>query len=402
MTKRQIGFGDWKPAKNLKKYLNNILKTRRLTYGPYCKRLEDEFTKINGAKYSIFCSSGTAALYTALAVLKQQNPEMAEKRKYVVMPATTFISALNVIVANGFEPLFVDVAANYNIAYNDLESVLRTHGNKVFAVMPASLMGRPIDGLRIKDAINNYAEGAYFILDSCENIASKFDGQFPESLADFTAWSSYLSHLLISGAVGGFIGTNSEKLAIASRSFINHGRSPEYMSIDDDNNVNEATLKDITAKRFKFVRSGQNFRMGEMEAAVALSMLEDDFEGQLKKREQNSLYLIRELSRFELILPKFIPEEINRHMMLPCRVCKGTKWDLVNHLESLGVETRDILPLAGQPITEKYFGDMLKFRTDFPMSFEIYEKGFYLGTHNHLTQDDLDYMVKGFESFFKK
>lgn len=399
-VKRQIGFGDWAMPRKLPKYLRNILKTRRLTYGPYTEKLEKLFCEMNGVKYSIFCSSGTAALYTSINVLKNLYPENLAKRKYIVLPSTTFISDYNVVVMSGFEPLFVDVGANYNMAYVDLENVLKGYGRAVFAVMPSSLMGRPLDGVRIKNLIDTYAPGAFFILDSCENICSKFAGQYPEASADFTAWSTYISHLLIAGAAGGFIGTNNEKLAIYARSFINHGRSPEYTNIDQDNNVDEATLKDITAKRFNFIQNGLNFRLGEVEAAFALSMLEDDFMGQINKRRENAYKLLQGLSQLPLILPKFSEAEEVTHMMLPIRVATGTREKLVDFLEQNGVETRPILPMY-QPITEKYFGNKINFRTNFPMSWEIYEKGLYIGCHQHLSDEDIDYMIDIFHKFFK-
>lgn len=399
--KRQIGFGNWYPGKNLKKYLADIIETRRLTYGKYSEALEKKFAEMNGVKYAIFCSSGTAALYSSIGVLKNIYPERAQKRKYIVLPSTTFIADSNVVVANGFEPLFIDVAANYNLSYESLESALKQYSKEIFAVMPSSLMGRPVDGLRIKEMIESYDTDIFFILDSCENICSKYDGQYPESFAHFTAWSCYISHLLIAGAIGGFIGTNDENLAIRVRSYINHGRWHGYTNIDQDNNVDEATLRDITTNRFKFVQHGLNWRAGETESAFALSMLEDDFEKQLDKRRQNAEKLLVGLREFPLILPRAYQEEELRWMMLPMRMARGNKWDLIHHLEAKGVETREILPLAGHPITEKYFGTSLNFKTNFPMSAEILENGFYIGCHQYLTDDDIKYMLEAFKSFFE-
>lgn len=399
--KRQIGFGDWAVPKKLPKYLKNILKTRRLTYGPYTEKLEKLFCEMNGVKYAVFCSSGTAALYTSIGVLRNLYPEQALKKKYIVLPSTTFVSDHNVVVMSGFEPLYVDVGANYNIAYADLENVLKSHSKEIFAVMPSSLMGRPVDGARIKHLIETFAPEAFFILDSCENICSKHSGHYPEASADFTAWSTYISHLLISGAAGGFIGTSNEKFAIYARSFINHGRSPEYTNIDQDNNVDEATLRDITAKRFHFIQNGLNFRLGEVEAAFALSMLEEDFIGQLNKRTQNAYKLMQGLSQLPLIIPKFPENEECRHMMLPIRVATGTRENLVNFLECNGIETRPILPLVMQPITKTYFGNERQIKTNFPMSWEIYEKGLYVSCHPYLSDEDIDYMIDIFHKFFK-
>lgn len=398
---KQIGFGDIFPAKGLKKYFNQILKTRRFSYGAITQKLEKKFGQINGCSHYVYCSSGTAALFSSIGVLVNLFPERAKKRKYIVTTAVNFISDYNVIHYNGFEPLFVDVASNYNVNYSELEKTLKNYRNDIFAVIIPSLMGRPVDGLKIRNLIETYTNNeAFFILDSCENLNSKFDGEYPEKYADFTAWSTYLSHLLVGGAVGGFIGTNNEKWAIWARSFVNHGRDAGYLSIDADNNLDEATLKDITAKRFSFVQHGLNFRADELNAAVALSMLEDNFEALLLKRKKNAEYLIGELSKIDgLKLPTFSEKEQARHMMLPVMYIGDTN-SLINHLEKEGVETRPCLPLY-QKITEKHFGSFIKFETEYPMAALIYKHGLYVGCHPHLEKEDLEQIVGAFKSYFK-
>lgn len=403
MTKpeRQIGFGDIYPPKALKGYIDQILESRRFTYGPITQKLEQEFGKIVGTKYNVFCSSGTAALFTALGVLANLYPERARKRKYVICPAVNFVSDVNIIHYNGFTPLFIDAGRDFNLNYTELESKLVGYGQEIFAVIGVSLMGRPVDGLRIRTLIETHTRNeAFFILDSCENLNSKFDGQYPESFADFTCFSTYLSHLLVGGALGGFVSTSIEKYAIWARSFINHGRDACYLNIDADNSLDEATLKDVTAKRFSFVQHGLNFRTDELNAAVALSVLEDDFLGNLDQRKRNAEYLIEGLKQFPLQLPKFKAAEEPRHMMLPIIYEKDAK-GLVDFLESHGVETRPCLPLF-QPLTEKYFGNFLKFKTDFPIAAYFYENSFYIGSHNYLTRDDMDYMIGVFKQYFNK
>lgn len=399
MEKRIIEFGEWMPASGLKKYFNQIIKTRRLTYGPICQKLEKDFGEITGNEFNNFCSSGTAALFAAIGTLKNLYPKRAEERKVIILPAQTFISDWNVVVLNGFTPFCVDIASNYNMSLTGLESILKIHHKDIFAVMPSSLFGRPVDGKSIRNLIDAYCPEAFFILDSCENVASKYDGEFPEYYADFTAYSFYLSHLLIAGAAGGMISTNNEKYAIQSRSYLNHGRQPDYVSIDDDDNLEAAKLHDIAAKRFIFTQNALNFRLGELDAAVALSMLEDDFMGQLKKREENALKIHRMLSQFELRLPSINEKEQNRWMMFPIEVVKGDKWKLINHLEDNGISTRELVPLY-QKITKSYFGSLLDFQTNFPVASRAYENGFYIASHQYLTDEDIGYMEQVFKNYF--
>jgi len=398
-TKPQIGFGDWYCPKNLKNYLNEIIGSRRLTYGPFCEKLEKLFGEHNGTTLNNFCSSGTTALFTAIGTLKNIYADRAAKRKKIILPATTFISDFNCVKLNGFEPIFVDTTADYNMSLDGLEDCLKDNSADIFAVMPSSLFGRPINGKKVKELIDAYSPQAFFILDNCETISAKYDGTYPESHADFTAWSFYISHLLVGGACGGMLGTNNTKYSIQARSYINHGRQPEYISIDDDDNLESAKLKDITAKRFKFVQPGLNFRLGEVEAAFVLAMLEDDFAGQLKKREENALKIYKALSKFNLKLPTINQNEQNRWMMFPINVQAGNKWDLINHLEKNGIETRELLPLY-QKTTESHFTDIDKFRNNFPESARAYDSGFYIGCHQYLQDADIDYIEAVFEKYF--
>lgn len=399
--KRQIELGAWQKPKNLDKYYKDITKTGRLTYGKYSKQLEKTWGELNGTKYNMFCSSGTGALFTALATLRNAHPEMINRRKYVICPATNFIAGLNAIIYNGFVPLFCDVDNSYNISIKQLEYLLSGYGREVFAVMPVSLMGVPVDGQTIRNMVDTYTKGGFIVLDSCENVCSKFDNQYPESYADFTCWSGYICHIWTVGAAGGMLGTNDEKLAIRARSCLNHGRAPEYMSIDDGKNVDEATAKDITAKRFKFYQNGFNFRLGEIEAAFGLAMLEDNFEKALQKRMANGEYLLQQLSKLPLRMRYNNPLASIKWMMFPVEVTNCDKWDLINFLEAKGITTREILPLY-QPITKQWFGDESKFCADFQISHRVLKNGFYIPCHNYLGQEDLDYIVAAFTEFFKK
>lgn len=399
--KREIGLGNWVKPKNLDKYYKDITSTGRLTYGKYCQALEKKWGEINGTKYNMFCSSGTGALFTALATLRNANEKVLDKRKYVIIPATDFISGLNAIIYNGFIPLFCDVDNSYNMSLKQLEYLLAGYGREIFAVMPVSLMGVPVDGAKIRELTDRYTRGAFIVLDSCENICSKYDSRFPEEFADFTCWSGYICHLWTVGAAGGMLGTNDEKLAIRARSVINHGRMPEYMNIDDGKNVDEVTAKDIAAKRFKFYQTGFNFRLGEIEAAFGLSMLEDDFEAGLQKRVENATYLHKHLSQLPLKMRYNDPLANITWMMFPVETTGADKWDLINFVESRGVQTRESLPMF-QPITQQWFNSEVKFNADFPTSHRILKNGFYIGCHQYLTKEDLEYTINVFKEYFTK
>jgi dTDP-4-amino-4,6-dideoxygalactose transaminase len=75
------------------------------------------------------------------------------------------------------------------------------------------------------------------------------------------------------------------------------------------------------------------------------------------------------------------------------------KQDLVNFLEQRGIETRDLLPLVNQPVYKQMFGAHLEDR--FPVAKRLNNHAFYIGCHQYLTRDDLDYIIGAFQEYFR-
>ena len=64
-----------------------------------------------------------------------------------------------------------------------------------------------------------------------------------------------------------------------------------------------------------------------------------------------------------------------------------------------GIETRDLFPLVNQPVNQTLFGDISK---DYPVAMTTSKNGFFIGCHQDLTQDDLEYVVQVFDDFLKE
>ena len=111
MKKRLIDMAEVIITKEQKRLVNEVLKTRRITYGPMTEKFQKLWAKLHGTKYALFCNSGTSALQVALHALK-------DKYKWkdgseVIIPATTFVATMNVVLQNNLKPVFVDVESRY-------------------------------------------------------------------------------------------------------------------------------------------------------------------------------------------------------------------------------------------------------------------------------------------------
>jgi dTDP-4-amino-4,6-dideoxygalactose transaminase len=218
------------------------------------------------------------------------------------------------------------------------------------------------------------------------------------SFGEIACFSTYVAHILVTG-VGGLAICEDEELATLCRSLLAHGRDPVYLDIDQDDDLRDAALDEMIEKRFSFVRLGHSFRPTELEAAIGLAELECHDEN-IRRRRANAAALTRKLSLFsdKIQLPIIPPDREHSFMMYPITVCEeGMRRRLVRYLERHGIETRFSFPLITQPIYKKLFNLKID---DFPAAKFIGENSFYIGCHQWLTEEDLDYVAEVFESFF--
>ena len=106
-SRPQIGIGGCRIGPRAKALVAEVLESNRLSAGPMTERFEREIAALHGARYGLFCNSGTSALQIALCALKERFG-WAEGDE-VLVPSVTFIATSNVVLYNGLKPVFVEV-----------------------------------------------------------------------------------------------------------------------------------------------------------------------------------------------------------------------------------------------------------------------------------------------------
>ncbi len=392
---RQIGVGCADISDKEKEYVNIALNNNRLSYGEFTYKFEKRFAKLHDCKYAMMCNSGTSALRVAIAALKETD-EWKEDDE-VLVPSITFISTSNVLIQQNLKPVFVDVDPRYyNIDPTKIEEKIT---EKTKAIMPVHLFGMPCDMEPIMKIAKKHQ--LRVVEDSCETMLAKYKGKSVGSFGDIGCFSTYVAHLIVTG-VGGISTTNDNDLAIKMKSLMNHGRDSIYLHIDDDKTNDEEKLSMIMERRFSFVRLGYSFRATELEGALGLGQLEI-VDKIVQKRRENAAYLTEKLAHLDehLQLPKIAPDRDHSFMMYPIVVKdpKIKRDELTLYLEKNGVETRYMLPLLNQPIYIKLFGNL---ESQYPIAKNINKNGFYIGCHQKLDKEDLDYVIQTFKEFFSK
>ena len=391
----EIGVGCADISEKEKEYVNDALNSNRISYGKYARRFEKDFARLHNRKFAMMCNSGTSALRVAVACLKEvDNWQDGDE---VIVPAVTFIASSNVVIQNGLKPVFVDVdSKTYNLDPAKIEAKIT---KKTRAIIPVHLFGMPCDMEPIMKIAKEHK--LRIIEDSCETMFVKYKGKPAGSFGDIACFSTYVAHLLVTG-VGGIAATDDEKLAVVMRSLMNHGRDSIYITIDDDANKDAKELSMIMSRRFSFVRLGYSFRATEMECALGCGQLEI-MDRILSARQKNGKYLTEKLSKFRdfVQLPSIPSDREHAFMMFPIVVKdpRIRRDDLTLFLEQNGIETRYMLPLLNQPIYVKLFGNL---EDKYPVAKNINRNGFYIGCHQKLSKQELDYIVSKFGEFFAK
>jgi dTDP-4-amino-4,6-dideoxygalactose transaminase len=390
---KMIGVGTFKISEKAKRYVNDVLTSERLSYGPYTKKFESVFAAAHNCRFAIMTNSGTCSLMIALAALK--NRHGWQDGDEVIVPAVTFIATSNIVIQLNMKPVFVDVdPVYYELDPAKIEEKITS---RTRCIIPVHLFGLPCD----MDPIMKIAEKYKLrvIEDSCETMFTRYKGKSVGAFGDVGCFSTYIAHILTTG-VGGLCTTNDPDLAIQLRSLMNHGRDSIYLSIDDDNNKSKEELEIITKRRFSFVQMGYSFRATEMEGALGLAEFEDR-EEMMRKRWENGKFLMEKLGRWSehLQVPQLRPESGHAFMMFPIVMRKEPKAGIVNYLEENGIETRDMLPLINQPFYKKLY-DLNE--DDYPNAKWINNNGFYIASHQGLTDLEKKYILSMFEGYFLK
>ncbi len=388
-----IGVGTFKISDRARRYVNEVLTAERLSYGPYTQKFEKLFAAAHDCRFAIMTNSGTCSLMIALAALKKRY-KWADGDE-VIVPAVTFIATSNIVLQLNMKPVFVDVdPIYYELDPDKIEAAVTP---RTRCIIPVHLFGLPCEMQAISAVARKH--GLRMIEDSCETMFTRYKGKSVGSFGDVGCFSTYVAHILATG-VGGLCTTNDPELAIALRSLMNHGRDSIYMSIDDDKNKSKEEMELIIQRRFSFIQMGYSFRVTEMEGALGLAEFEER-EEIMRKRRTNGAFFQSRLKHLEdyIQLPRIRPESGHAFMMFPIVLRDDPKQAFVRHLEERGIETRDMLPLINQPFYKELFGDL---EQKFPVANWINNNGFYIASHQNLTEIEKEYIVDVFTRYFKK
>lgn len=236
----QFGTGE-------KALLAEVVDSGFLNDGPMTARFERQVADLLGCKHVVATTSGTAAIFLALAAIGVGAGDE------VIVPDVTFIATANAVSLTGAKPVLADV--NPHTLNIDPQSAERAITPRTKVIVPVHISGRAAD----MDALMNVASrhGLLIVEDAAEAFLSKRRGKCLGTLGIAGCFSLSPNKTITTGQ-GGLVATDDDRLHVRLRELKDQGRPVRGTGGDDTHNS-----------------VGYNFKFTDMQAAVGLAQLRD-------------------------------------------------------------------------------------------------------------------------------
>ena len=199
-----------------------VLASQHYVGGPELEAFERESAEYLGARASVGCSSGTDALWLALAAAG------VEAGTSVVTTPFSFFASVSSIVRCGATPILADIdPVTLNIDPARVESALkRGRGQKIRAILPVHLYGQCADMDRLGQLAQEHR--AALVEDAAQAFGAAWKGKKAGTLGSVAAFSFYPTKNLSAAGDAGCVTTNDEAVADHVRRLRNHGSRQRY------------------------------------------------------------------------------------------------------------------------------------------------------------------------------
>ena len=331
--------------------------------GKYVDLFEKKFSKYNNRLYGVAVSNGTAALEIALKSLN------LKKNDEVIIPTFTIISSILCIIKLGLKPILVDSDLNnWNMS---VEETIKKINNKTKAIIITHIYGYPVEMIKILKIAKK--KKIKIIEDAAEMIGQNYMGKKCGSFGDLSTFSFYANKHITTGE-GGMVLTNNKKLFIKLKSL----RNLCFGSGDN---------------RFNHDDIGYNYRLTNIQSAIGYGQLKNIKWIIKKKHYVGNMYYNLLKSNKNIIIQK--PQNKyskNIYWVFGLLLKKHNKRYVMKKLLKHGIETRSFFkPMHMQTIIKKL--NILK-KDKYPISENLYKKGFYLPSGLGTTKNQIHTIVK--------
>lgn len=202
--------------------LAQVLDSRRFILGDAVEEFERGAAGQLGVAHAVGCSSGTDALWLALAACGI-GPGDA-----VVTTPFSFFASVSAILRAGAKAVLADIdPMTFNLSTEAVERTLDgAAASNVRTVLPVHLYGQCVRWDEF--ARLGKARGLKLIEDAAQAWGARWEGKSAGSLGDAAAFSFYPTKNLSAAGDAGMVSTNSEEIAERARMLRQHGMRRRY------------------------------------------------------------------------------------------------------------------------------------------------------------------------------
>jgi dTDP-4-amino-4,6-dideoxygalactose transaminase len=310
----------------LLKAVEAVLSSQKFVMGPEVEQFERAAAEKCGVTHAIGCSSGTDALWLALAGAGI-GPGDA-----VITTSFSFFSTVSAILRAGAQPLLVDIdPETFNLDPLAVKACLESPtGPAVGAILPVHLYGQTADWDGF--TLLKQEHDVLMIEDAAQAFGASWDGRKAGALGDAATFSFYPTKNLSAAGEGGMVTTAAEAIAQRARLLRVHGMR----------------------QRYRHDEIGWNCRLDTLQAAILLVKLDfiDDWNAARRALAESYRALFEQAGLVEpgpypqkgVVLPKTRDKATHVFHQYVIRVRRRD--ELRAFLRGRGVESEVYYPLA--------------------------------------------------------
>jgi len=350
-----------------------IMSSGRFSQGQLVKQFEEEWSKWQGCKYSVFVNSGSSANFIATHAAMLKHGYHSTWASQACTWSTTVSPAM---LSNNSIQLVDVTIPNLGVDLESFESMLGTVRPKFLFL--ANLLGLPA----VNDDLLDICEknGIVLLEDCCESHGATYKGKKVGNFGIMSTFSFYYGHHMTT-IEGGMVCTDDEETYHNLLLLRSHGLLRELPK-------DAQSGYDMADPSFTFITPGFNVRSTEINALLGLSQLKD-LDKHNAIRSSNFEKFVRGIDG-EKYHNDFITDG-NSSFCLPI-ICKnGNRDEIRSRLGKMGIETRPII--AGNLYEHPFMKSINQFRFD-KNARVVHENGFYVGNNHTITQDQVGMLVE--------
>jgi len=355
------------------KALLSVIEEGTFINGPDVKQFAKELAEYSSVEYVIPCGNGTDALQIAMMALDFQPGDE------IIIPAFTYVAALEVIGLLGLTPILIDVLpTTFEL---DISQLVSKISSKTVAIVPVHLFGQCSNMEQIMEIADEH--GLKVIEDAAQAIGANYtfgNGVVKQAgtIGHIGTTSFFPSKNLGCYGDGGAIFTNDYELSVRLNMIANHGQRKKYVheiiGINSRLDTLQAAILRIKLKHLDEYNQHRN---------IVADRYDDAFKGHPN-----------------IIIPERVTFSTHVFHQYTLKIEGASRDGLKDYLSSHNIPAMIYYPIPLH-LQEAYRGYGFN-EGDFPQSEDLCKKVISLPIHTEMNSGQQDYIINTVRDYFNE